>query len=305
MTVSREEIQKVLDLAKERSKKRLERLSIEQMIDLLKREGIQEVLKKYPIEIIQDLLPVSLKTNYNEILIKIPETRQPILFIGPIKEKEILEFKKQILLCFDKIKNSSIPYFTRIIQADGVIHMGNRAYLPQDLDIKASASYSPSNKIVYYVKDASLTRNTYITLIHEYGHKFHHMMLKNGFNNEAIIKLYKIATNKVVCELSKMPQIGDHLSNLRENWWVVKTASNDFILDKIDGENYIYVKGSLKKILKKKDILRLIKCPSEYGATDHKEFFSEMCVLITLGLVKPSQKLIADKFMQILEEETI
>jgi hypothetical protein len=299
----------LMEEARERSKNRAENLvkDREKFVDLIKTQGIRKILRDYPFDVIENQIPSNLNTDV-ELLIKIPETRQPISFYGLWKtnEKEILEFKKQILLALSFIKKSPVPFFPKVLQLGGLICVGNGDDLPKQSKSENSiAFYSSGDDTIYYKKEKA-KRAPYISLIHEYGHKFHTKLIKDGYGNEKIKSLYEQAIQPNVCQLSKMPKIGDPLSDLREDWWTVRmSASDDFILNKIDGDNYIYTKGRLKTILKKQDILKLIKCPSQYGAKNTMEFVAEMITLITLDLVKPSQQLIADKFMEIIEQESI
>lgn len=292
--------------AKERLQNRINDLSKNtNFLDDLKTMGIRKTLRNYPIDAIENLIPSNLDTDF-ELLLKIPETRQLISFYGLLKEKEILDFKKQISLALSHIKKSPVPFFSKVLELGGLICVGEGVELPrQSQSEKSIAFYSHFDDTIYYRKEKAVLKPAYITIIHEHGHKFHYNLIKNGNRNEKIINLYKQAIQPKECQLSKMPKIGDPLSDLREDWWTVKMASKDFILNKIDGDDYIYTQGKLKKIIKKQEILKLIHCPSQYGAKNVEEFFAEMCTLITLGLVKPSQKLITDKFMEIVMQEII
>jgi hypothetical protein len=164
----------------------------------------------------------------------------------------------------------------------------------------AAASYNPFKDVMYCYTD-TLGGVFVSDTLHELGHKYHNSIVKKGFYNENIIQFYLQTIS--TCEL---PKIGDPLSDLREDWWNVKMSSeNDYYLTKIERDTYIYMNdmGNTKTFPKSK-ILDLIGCPSEYGKTTVLEWFAELCNLINLNKVKPSQKLIAEKFIQILEDET-
>ncbi len=81
-------------------------------------------------------------------------------------------------------------------------------------------------------------------------------------------------------------------------------ASQEFYLNKIDQEkNYIYKNDDGdKKVFSYKKMIELLNCPSQYGATNLSEWFAEMCTLITLNKVKPSQQHIANMFIEILKK---
>ena len=148
----------------------------------------------------------------------------------------------------------------------------------------------------------------YATIIHELGHKFHHKFMRDSYDNQSIIQLYDQAmepTNQ--CFLDNLPNIGDPFSNLRKNWYLVRgNPASDYFLTNIQKNTYIYTNSNGKKIIIDKSVLlQLITCPSEYGAKNEKEFFAEMCVLITLDEVKPSQQMIANSFLDIVVTESI
>jgi hypothetical protein len=81
-------------------------------------------------------------------------------------------------------------------------------------------------------------------------------------------------------------------------------ASKNYTLTSITNDIYTYTFGRESKTFTKAQILNLMNCPSTYGAKNHLEFFAEMVTLVTLGLVKPSQKVVVDKFLKIIKEES-
>jgi hypothetical protein len=237
-----------------------------------------------------------------------------IKIVSPVSMKDLLDFKKNILKAIGGIKASPIPNFDKALK--GNLILGTDADIKEQIGFTTSppvpvAQYDDvgTNNIMYFI-DATIkrSRDIYITLIHEFAHRYHHKHIKGGFENPEIRTLFQQAVkNEEQCFLDQLPKIGDPLSNLRENWWGVKMSTNDeWILYKITDDYYIYKnsKGRLEAF-DKKDILLRITCPSVYATKNRVEFFAEMVTLITLGLVKPSQKLIADKFMEIINNEVI
>ena len=225
-----------------------------------------------------------------------------------------MQYRGALFKAINHIKNSP---FKKVL-ANSEIIIGTRSALNSQ-----GYSYSGSKAIALYWhrKDKisyPITKegesiageeiaSAYITLIHELGHRYHYRMMPRGYFNPYIMDLYEEAKRpKEQCYLDQLPKIGDSLSNLREDWWSVKKASDDYLLTSIFRNTYTYTnsKGDVKEI-QKKDILKRITCPSQYGSKDHTEFFAEMFTLITLGLVKPSQKPVADKFMEIVNRESI
>ncbi len=240
------------------------------------------------------------------------EPNLKIKIISPVSMEDLLDFKKNILRSIGAIKASPIPNFDKALK--GNLILGTEADIKEQTGVttpyKVSALYDEkTNDIIYFIDIAPFQpeRDIYTTFIHEFAHRFHYNHIKGGFKNPKIRTLYVQAfRSEEQCYLDQLPKIGDPLSNLRENWYTVRRSSEEWILSKIKDNSYAYKnsKGELK-YLDKKDILRRITCPSQYGAKNEGEFFAEMVTLITLGLVKPSQKLIADKFMEIINTELI
>jgi hypothetical protein len=277
-----------------------------------------KAIKKNPLLKTEVTFPMDVRTdpeveNLGEkiIIIKTPSVPMYLSFQNNTTLEEILKFKTIFKNTVKLIKTSKVPNFRKALI--GEIIIGDVDFLKRNYDFssseKALGAYSTIEKRIYYYKDRSdPSEKLTLILIHELGHKLHNIAIKKGMDNQKIIDLWQ--TKETTCEL---PKIGDPLSNLREDWWSVKMSSeNEFFLSEIvagqgfgSQDTYIYVNdiGEEKKF-NKKQILKLLNCPSEYGATDLSEWFAEMCVLITLNKVKPSQKLIANEFIKILEEET-
>jgi hypothetical protein len=174
------------------------------------------------------------------------------------------------------------------------------------------AFFDPTIDMVFYNLDntSTNTHTVYETLIHELAHRLHDVFIKNGLENEDITKLYAKATNSVEeCRLGKFPKIGDPLSNLnvdKENNWskfVYKKANTEFYLEEIRGNDFVYRNNiGQEKTLSKNLIMQMIKCPSIYGSKNRQEFFAEMCTMITLGVVKPNQEMMANVFMSLVKK---
>ena len=244
--------------------------------------------------------------------IKTPNVPMYLSFQNNTTKEELLKFKTIFKDTVKLIKASKVPNFRKALT--GEIIIGDKDFLKRNYNFSSSekslGAYNVNEQRIYYYKDRSdPSEKLTLILIHELGHKFHNMVIKNGMDNEKIINLYQ--TKDTTCEL---PKIGDPLSDLREDWWSVRMSSKDeFFLSEIvagqgwgSQDTYIYVNdiGEEKKF-NKTQILKLLNCASEYGSENVAEWFAEMCVLITLNKVKPSQKLIANKFIQILEEDSI
>ena len=235
---------------------------------------------------------------------------------SPTTEEQIKDFIKDFKKAVSFIQASPIRFFEEVLKEDGslLIALGKREDLTRNWSLRdkpyAKASYAeaiePSGLVFYYTD--MVERNTYITLIHEFAHKYHSTRIKDGgYNNEFFKKLYNSAkrgTQK--CYTSLLPKIGDSLSDLREDWYSVsdkKSSEDEYILTSITQSEYVYETKDGKTLsFRKEDVLQRITCPSSYSAENHKEFFAEMMTLITLGLVKPNQQVLANKFMEGIAE---
>jgi hypothetical protein len=271
-----------------------------------------EKIKITDTEIVENKMTWGEAVDQEITIVMQREPNLKIKIISPVSMDDLLGFKKNILRAIGGIKASPISKFYKAVKGNLIV--GTDRDIKEQTGIEAPSSVSAlfdykTDDIIYFMDIAPMQpqRDIYSTLIHEFAHRFHHNHIKGGLRNPKIRTLYVQAfRSEEQCYLDQLPKIGDPLSNLRENWWSVKMASEEWILSEITDKSYIYKNydGELK-YLDKKDILRRITCPSQYGAKNEGEFFAEMCTLITLGLVKPSQKLIADKFMQIVEQESI
>jgi len=238
-------------------------------------------------------------------------------FVSNITEDQLQNFKRDYHKATTKILSSKIEGFEKTL--NGLITIGYREDfkgLHKSEETPDALYTSPFRGVFYFLNPNSSRISTYITLIHEYAHKFHDLYMINGFENEDIKKLYKEAKSGV-CNL---PKIGDPLSNLNLdplklsydpkdtttypwNWTVRKANDKDYYLTKIENGLFIYTNMLNQEIrLDPKTISHMSNCPSQYSTKNKEEFFSEMCTLITLNLVKPSQKPMVDKFMEVVKK---
>ncbi len=215
-------------------------------------------------------------------------------------EDDVILFKKDMTELTQKIKASKVPNFSKALT--GEIFIGSPKFFKdtfnQDINERSGASYDTVGDVIwYYIPKRGVTVTN---LIHEFGHKLHYKFIKDGASNIDIYDLFTYAKS----DQCPFPKIGDPISDLREDWWIVKMASQEFYLNKIDQEkNYIYKNDDGdKKVFSYKKMIELLNCPSQYGATNLSEWFAEMCTLITLNKVKPSQQHIANMFIEILKK---
>ncbi len=232
-----------------------------------------------------------------------------IKYLGVYTQDEKVKIGHNCKIGLQAIQNSPLDSFKSVLK-DAVIVIGK----PKDLESLGLPLY-PKQEATYYstadivvIKDFG--KDMSASIVHELAHRFHHKILPMGYNNKEIRELFKKATmSKKECLLVRMPSLGSPLSNLIKGsrwWWSVKRASSDFYLKKIidDGNTFIYESDTDERWFTKEKIIKMLECPSEYGATDEFEFFAEMCALITLGLVKPSQKKIAYHFIELVNSLT-
>ena len=211
-------------------------------------------------------------------------------------------FRKNLKETIQLIKSSKIPNFSDVL--NGNIYIGTR----EDLILNFGGSGIDENVGAYYIEKIGVfyilpTKiGSVSTLIHELAHKYHYTLIKDGYRNYAIMQFFRFSQYR---ECS-FPQVGDPLSDLREDWWIVKKmASDEYYLKRILSNNaYEYEnKNKDKKVIPYGKMIELINCPSQYGAKNHKEFVAELCTLITLNKMKSSMQKLADDFIRMLEEE--
>ena len=245
--------------------------------------------------------------GYNKLFIE----RCQVVFISDYSEdlkfKAIHNLKKGI----ERVKNSPIPEFKSILSGGNIIIGRKKAFLDTfGYDMKrAVGSYAPLRGMVFLLLEEG-GEDIGTVAVHELAHRFHYLGIKDGYENKDIISLYELATmSKTECKLAKLPTLGSPLSNILSKgvWdWTVKRANSDYYLKKIykTDQTYYYYENNRgdHKIYTAQQLLKYIECPSQYGATDPEEFFSEMCTLITLGLVKSSQKRMAFQFMETIKD---
>ena len=260
------------------------------------------------------------KTNKEKLKIKVGNFT--ITFLEKIRKsdlKHIVNFKKNLFKAIIKINNSKVPNFSSILSGSivtGEYHVLKKLYPATD---DAIAKWTGNQIISYY---GSKESNSYLTFIHELGHKYHDSLSMK--TREEIENLYKKATDPRLCKMVKKPQIGEPLSNLTLNldrWdWLAGDSefgenymfgfggrnepSTKFVFNGMRGKDFLYVnkENGKEKTISPKEFSIMSKCPSEYGATNHMEFVAEMCTLITMDIVKPQQKEIANKFIEIVKK---
>jgi len=257
------------------------------------------------------------KRDPNNFSVKIGD--KTISFVKTPTKEEVVKFKNDLFKAIMKINNSKIPSFSKALKNLDIV-FGKIAEAELDFPREEKSNknvvgtyFSYRDEILYYTGKFEKEKNPYITIIHEIAHRFHHNNIKNGFDNKEILALYKKATSQVMCRLSQFPKIGDPLSDLNideTNMWdhrVLKKAGLEFYLEEITENGIFIYRDSLGKEMKftKAHLMKMLRCPSEYGATNEKEFFAEMCTLITLDIVKPNQEMIAKIFINIIKKNLI
>lgn len=240
-----------------------------------------------------------------------------LTFISSVTKEQVILFKTSLFKAMMKINTSKVPSFYKVLKDVNIIigNISDNKRMSKVMYEEGSAViafFDPTIDMVFYNLDntSTNTHTVYETLIHELAHRLHDVFIKNGLENEDITKLYAKATNSVEeCRLGKFPKIGDPLSNLnvdKENNWskfVYKKANTEFYLEEIRGNDFVYRNNiGQEKTLSKNLIMQMIKCPSIYGSKNRQEFFAEMCTMITLGVVKPNQEMMANVFMSLVKK---
>lgn len=230
-----------------------------------------------------------------------------LYFVSPLTKEQKHDISHEFKRSLRSIDNSPISNFSEVLY--GNIYIGTpddvEKYGLSKIESYAGAYYSPSrDHVVVKLLDVKKMGDN---LVHELSHRLHYRFMEDGYRNNDIQELFERATmSKTECVYSKMPSLGSPLTNILkgDRWWVtVKRSSNsEYYLKSIKDGNYIY-QDQYGRFLtfSKQEIIKMIECPSSYGATDAVEFFAEMCTLITLRLVKPSQKRVAYEFMEVVK----
>ena len=226
-----------------------------------------------------------------------------IKFLGDFTKEEKTKISHNCKIGLQAINKSPLDGFGSAL-SEGSVIIGKPEELKSLLAPTLGGMYSSHKDLVvlkYLGKDLSTT------IVHEFAHRFHYKYIPVGYNNPEIKELFKKATmSKKECMLVRMPSLGSPLSNLIKGdkwWWTVKRAAKEFYLKRIinDGDLYIYEDAdAYERMFTREEIIKMLECPSQYGAKDEMEFFSEMCTLITMGLVTPNQKKIAYHFTQLV-----
>jgi len=222
-------------------------------------------------------------------------------------EREVLI--KGLKKGFAYIRASKIPKFSKALMRNLTVYFGkmetlSKAYPTEGNEI---GFYSRSKYAVCFNTDRVTAKNLPLVVVHEFAHALHNLLIVGGFENQAIKDLYEHATmDRTHCQLASLPNLGSPLSNILSGgfWqWSVRKAYEDYYLKQIFEHYYIYRnRHNQEKVFTKQQILKMITCPSEYAGKNEKEFFAEMAVLITIGAVKPSQKVVAYKFISLVQD---
>lgn len=246
------------------------------------------------------------------------------VFYGRITVPGLTLFKKHLDFSIKYVSKSPIKNFKKVFMK-GKVFVGQKDdilasdLLPSEVASaigklkggKLDGFFDKSRKddVFIILNGETYTSKDAINLIHELAHKFHYQYIRNGIQNQRLKDLFDLAQNQIDNQYCELPQIGDPLSNLRDpKIWSMseRFASSEYYLKKIDGLNYIYENEQKKKIVFLKGQIRtLIRCPSEYSTKAHYEWFAEMVSLATLNLAKPSEKMIVDEFIKVVNEESI
>jgi hypothetical protein len=227
-----------------------------------------------------------------------------VVFLSVYSLVKKKEFLKEIKKAFEYIKASKVPNFKKTLNRNTPIYFGEESDLINSghpYSEEGAGYYSP-NKNSIFINTTKKHEGISITIVHEFAHALHHTGIVNGFRNDDIINLYKTATmDRDKCQLANLPKLGSPLANILAGgyWqWTVRKAYEDYYLKQIFEHYYIYKnKHNQEKVFTKQQILKMITCPSEYASKNEKEFFAEMATLITINAVKPSQKVVAYKFI--------
>jgi hypothetical protein len=239
--------------------------------------------------------------------------------LSRMNKADAFYLKNSLMKTTMAIKNSLVPGFSKVLQ-EVVIRAGwkqdfESKLVPEDDSIKAYYRIKQSD-IIFFFDETGMGENDFVDMIHELSHKFHHLYIKDGFNNQDIKNLYDVATNsEAECKRVSFPKIGDPLSNLLnydsqyEMPYLVKTATPEVYFVGVfeeEGEDYFVYEAKENVgnqiFIPKEKILKMIRCPSRYSAEDAKEFFAEMCVAITINKVRPEQRQWANHFINIVKK---
>ena len=238
-----------------------------------------------------------------------------IVYVNKLTKPVLDKFQEVLKQTITYIRNSPVKDFKKALYGD--LYVGTpkdifELYGIQTSERGAAASYNTTKKnIAFYTKSLN-NPDTVSTVIHEFGHKFDYEVHKK---HRELLELWESHR----CEYIE-PQIGFVLP--KDTYIPAWTMSSSFstLLDQD------YVLENVEKVQRKKvfwfigvtdghliglteEKLKSLQsakyCSSGYGSTNYDEWFAEMITAITLGLVRPSYKEIADKFLAILNGESI
>lgn len=231
-----------------------------------------------------------------------------VLFLSYYTDAEKEKYARSIKKAISLVKASPIPNFKKTLNY--LIQVGKSDVLLRYVGMNDfDALYDGETNNIYVNTDAPDTFRV-MSVVHEFAHKFHYKHIKDSVHNENFVGFFYYATMpKTQCILANLPKLGSPLSNILNRGtfsWVLKTAYEDYYLKSIKGNEYFYYnkKGEMKKFTKQ-ELIKYMQCPTGYSATNEFEWFAEMCTLITLNQVKPSQKLTVSRFIEMVREESL
>ena len=192
---------------------------------------------------------------------------------SPLTRQELERFVDVFEKTIFAIQKSPIKHFKKVLR--GHVYVGTKADICEWQGCKhlpplVNGQYSQKFKVVNYFIDGYERRNPYLTMIHEFAHKLHVEFVSDGLDNQEILDLYDQAINgEFVCDVSKLPKIGDPLSDFQISYSYGSPKNTEgFYLTEIEGvvgEGAVYTfmgKQGLGFSLNEKSIIRNFSCPS-------------------------------------------
>lgn len=108
------------------------------------------------------------------------------IIISRMSRHQVYHLKKEL---FYAIKNLEKSPFKKVL-SNATIFVGNKKDLNEEgFNTKSGFEYFPNTDSITYtlVKDMAV----YPTIIHEFGHRFHHKFITEGFENPSFVYLYQ------------------------------------------------------------------------------------------------------------------
>ncbi len=274
-----------------------------------------DILDYVPLEIQEKFLPL-LKgmsiSSKNLISVIKYKSMNVIVDTDTLLYKQVNVFKKALDFAYDHISKSKVPSFHKVLYGTEIILTTKNRFL-EKYDVGGptipgeTVAFYWGYKIYFFTDSIFTVEMPGVTLIHELSHMFQ-LLYMTPKGNEEIDDLYEQAISQEPCKLTLLPKIGDPLSNIMEDgkWaWDVKYASDseEYYLTRIENKMYFYTnKKGDQKFFPESFILRMVRCPSKYGATGYPDFFAEMCTAITINRMKPHLRLMVGAFLNIVKK---